>query len=291
LAVNDVATGLTILSGGPIIYVSGVLAPPPPYTLSGTFITINDSGVSTGAVTYSYNIGFTGSSSGIVTAKTASFPLTPPLADRESVAAVYVSGVPLPASGYSASSTAITFAPGYEPASGQAITADIAAAWLSSFRIDPPLTNEQSVSGVYIDGVQVPSSGYSVRPPDAIDFLFAYAPLSGQAVSAGINTVDITSLWLSDDGLDTASSQLDRAVKTLRSESAALASNLSVVTIRQGFTQGMVDTLLKGADELTLADMNEEGANMLMLQTRQQLGTTSLSMSSQSARSIQSLFE
>jgi flagellin-like hook-associated protein FlgL len=36
--------------------------------------------------------------------------------------------------------------------------------------------------------------------------------------------------------------------------------------------------------------MNEEGANMLMLQTRQNLGITSLSMASQTAQSVMRLF-
>ncbi len=40
----------------------------------------------------------------------------------------------------------------------------------------------------------------------------------------------------------------------------------------------MIGTLQTGADNLTLADMNEEGANMLMLQTRQSLGVTALSL-------------
>jgi flagellin-like hook-associated protein FlgL len=52
----------------------------------------------------------------------------------------------------------------------------------------------------------------------------------------------------------------------------------------------MISTLQTGADNMTLADMNQEGANMLMLQTRQSLGTTSLSMSSQAAQSVLKLF-
>jgi flagellin len=52
----------------------------------------------------------------------------------------------------------------------------------------------------------------------------------------------------------------------------------------------MVNTLNTGADNLTLADMNEEGANMLMLQTRQNLGTTSLSLASQAAQAVLRLF-
>jgi len=87
-----------------------------------------------------------------------------------------------------------------------------------------------------------------------------------------------------------AIARLDSARTILRSESKTLANNLSTITIRQDFTSNMIRTLEDGADNLTLADMNEEGANMLMLQTRQSLGTTSLSMASQSAQSVLRLF-
>jgi flagellin-like hook-associated protein FlgL len=52
----------------------------------------------------------------------------------------------------------------------------------------------------------------------------------------------------------------------------------------------MINTLQTGADNLTLADTNEEGANMLMLQTRQNLGISSLSMASQAAQAVLKLF-
>ena len=44
------------------------------------------------------------------------------------------------------------------------------------------------------------------------------------------------------------------------------------------------------ADNLVLADTNEEGANMLALQTRQQLSTTALSLASQADQAVLSLF-
>lgn len=52
----------------------------------------------------------------------------------------------------------------------------------------------------------------------------------------------------------------------------------------------MVNTLQQGSDNLTLADMNEEGANMLALQTKQSLGTSALSLASQSAQMVLKLF-
>ncbi len=76
----------------------------------------------------------------------------------------------------------------------------------------------------------------------------------------------------------------------LRTDATGLSNQLSTITIRQDFTDQMINTLEDGAANLTNADLNEEGANLLMLQTRQQLGTTSLSMASQAAQSILRLF-
>ena len=58
---------------------------------------------------------------------------------------------------------------------------------------------------------------------------------------------------------------------TLRTQASNFGSNLSTVQTRQDFTKTMINTLQTGADSLVLADTNEEGANMLALQTRQQL--------------------
>jgi flagellin len=90
--------------------------------------------------------------------------------------------------------------------------------------------------------------------------------------------------------LDTLEDTLNTALTSLRENSATLASNLSIIQTRIDFTTDMVNTLKEGADKLTLADINEEGANMLMLQTRQQLGTTSLSLASQAAQGVLRLF-
>jgi len=90
--------------------------------------------------------------------------------------------------------------------------------------------------------------------------------------------------------ITTSITQLDTATSTLSSNSSSLASSLSIITVRQNFSTNMVNTLTTGADNLTLADTNEEGANMLMLQTRQSLGVTALSLSSQAAQSVLKLF-
>jgi flagellin len=107
-------------------------------------------------------------------------------------------------------------------------------------------------------------------------------------VTTGLS-VAVAATW-DDAGINTSGTELDAALTELRSQSSSLASSMSVITTRQDFTNAMISTLQTGADNLTLADMNQEGANMLMLQTRQSLSTTALSLSSQAAQSILKLF-
>jgi flagellin-like hook-associated protein FlgL len=97
--------------------------------------------------------------------------------------------------------------------------------------------------------------------------------------------------WVTDDTeLETRITELDTAKDKLRTEAKELSNNLSVITTRQDFTEKVINTLEDGVANLTNADMNEEGANMLMLQTRQALVTTSLSLASQAAQSVLRLF-
>jgi flagellin len=86
------------------------------------------------------------------------------------------------------------------------------------------------------------------------------------------------------------SNGITAALAVLETQATKLASNLSIVNARLDFTNEIVNIEKTGADNLTLADQNEEGANMLMLQTRNQLGTTSLSLASQAAQGILRLF-
>lgn len=115
------------------------------------------------------------------------------------------------------------------------------------------------------------------------------------ATTAGLNvtsaTDGATTTWTTGTASINASiDQLDAALVTLRAESSQLSGNLSIITVRQDFSTNMINTLTAGADKLTLADANEEGANMLMLQTRQSLSTTALSLSAQAAQSVLKLF-
>lgn len=112
------------------------------------------------------------------------------------------------------------------------------------------------------------------------------------ATNSGLSIATPGNSWTNagDGDITLSQANLSTATNELRKQSKNLANNLNIITTRQDFTDSMISTLKTGSDNLTLADMNNEGANMLMLQTRQSLGTTALSMSSQAAQSILRLF-
>jgi flagellin-like hook-associated protein FlgL len=108
---------------------------------------------------------------------------------------------------------------------------------------------------------------------------------AGLGVSASANS------FQDDASIDAALTELDSAIATLRQQASTFGSNLSVVEVRQDFTKNLINTLETGAANLTLADTNEEGANLLALQTRQQLSSTALSMASQADQNVLRLFQ
>jgi flagellin len=108
-----------------------------------------------------------------------------------------------------------------------------------------------------------------------------------QINAANLSIFDIEDKDLdSDANIDTLLGDLKSALNDVRSQSSAFGSNLSIVENRQAFTKNMVNTLQTGAANLTLADMNEEAANLLALQTRQSLSSNSLSLAAQADQSI-----
>ena len=96
--------------------------------------------------------------------------------------------------------------------------------------------------------------------------------------------------WQNDTALQESLNQVIAAKEKLRDASSQLGNYYSILTNREDFTERLINVLEEGADKLTLADMNEESANMLALQTRQQLALTSLSLASQASQSVLNLF-
>ncbi|HKS60511.1 MAG TPA: flagellin [Xanthobacteraceae bacterium] len=114
-------------------------------------------------------------------------------------------------------------------------------------------------------------------------------PTSISAANLGVSSL-VASDVDSDDNIDTLLNGLTDGLGTLRSHASNFGSSLSIVQNRQDFTKAMINTLQTGADNLVLADTNEEAANMLALQTRQQLSQTALSLASQADQAVLRLF-
>ncbi|GJL84906.1 MAG: hypothetical protein DHS20C02_06810 [Micavibrio sp.] len=80
------------------------------------------------------------------------------------------------------------------------------------------------------------------------------------------------------------------ALNVVRDFGQSIANDLSVVQTRRSFTEKTINTLKAGADDLTVADQNKEGANLLAVQTRQALAVTVLSLVGQQQSAILRIF-
>ncbi len=133
--------------------------------------------------------------------------------------------------------------------------------------------------------------------------------LNGQDLTVTINeggttlTVGSTTLSLSNLGFDTdtvnfaavgvidlAIIDVKEALQKLREVAGGFGTDLTILQTRDSFTSDLVNSLEAGSGLLINANLEEEAANLLALQTRQALGTTALAFSNQSQQSILQLF-
>jgi hypothetical protein len=139
-------------------------------------------------------------------------------------------------------------------------------------------------------------NGVNLLNGDGLKVVFNEKGTSSQSISgvtfnaAGLGVAASTNGFQTDKDLSDAITNINTALSTLRSQASAFGSSLSVVQTRQDFTKSMIGTLKTGADNLVLADSNEEGANLLALQTRQQLSSTALSLAAQADQNVLRLF-
>lgn len=138
------------------------------------------------------------------------------------------------------------------------------------------------------------SIGNNAANPTALSVTGGESGLSNVTIqgheSAAAGTGTTTGINFSNTGyqvsMDAIVANIESFETQLDSASRGLANNLNVITTRQDFTQKQVNILEEGADKLTLADLNEEGANLLALNTSQQLAISSLSLASQASQAV-----
>ena len=99
-----------------------------------------------------------------------------------------------------------------------------------------------------------------------------------------------TNSFRANSDVDVATANLKKASDKIAAQASIFASNQTVIQNRSSFTKNLMDTLNSGADELTAADQNQESANLLALNTQQQLAQTTLSLASQANAAITRLF-
>lgn len=104
--------------------------------------------------------------------------------------------------------------------------------------------------------------------------------------SIGLGITQITGSFATNDEVKTALSQLTNASATLRSQASTFGSNLTVVQNRQALTKGIINVLDVGANNLTIADLNEETANQKALELRNSLAISALSLANQAQQGI-----
>ena len=122
--------------------------------------------------------------------------------------------------------------------------------------------------------------------------------------TASLLAIDSTDLRVASTGLDISSAanfslasnisaaltEIESGIATLRGRAEELGSNIALLQTRLDFTESYVNVLEAGGDKLTLANITEEGANLVALQTRQQLGISALAFAGRSEQSVLQLF-
>jgi flagellin-like hook-associated protein FlgL len=108
--------------------------------------------------------------------------------------------------------------------------------------------------------------------------------------AAGLGIAASAGSFQTNADINNAIASIANAITTLKNQASTFASNVSVIQARTEFTNSLKNTLNIGADGLVLADANEEGANLLALQTRQQLSSTALSLATQADQAVLRLF-
>ena len=174
--------------------------------------------------------------------------------------------------------------------SGTAILADGIAAAANAI-----LTAGTYAVGTAIDFSVVTAGAYG---SNGYNFTTIFDEISGGIlrISAGAGVTITETQAVRTIGLSYATeftaraANLTTAVETLSTRAKSLGTNIALLNARLSFTKAYVNTLTTGAGKLTLADLNEEGANLLALQTRQQLGIQSLAFAGQAEQTILTLF-
>lgn len=150
------------------------------------------------------------------------------------------------------------------------------------------LANDASFNGKNLlkatpDSLQI---NFNTEVGAALTFL----TVAGVDTTNGATGLNITIAGTTDINLDAAITAITSAIDTVRTRGSTFASAIAIAQTRQDYNKGKTQSLKTAADVLTIADINEEGANLAALQTRQQLAVQALSLANRSDQGILRLF-
>jgi flagellin-like hook-associated protein FlgL len=140
-------------------------------------------------------------------------------------------------------------------------------------------------------------NGINLLAGDTLQVLFnengtsslTIAGVNFNAKGLGLSTVSGTG-FLDNNNITATEAAVNAAISAVRAQTETFGTNSSTIQTRQSFEHNMINTLQTGASNLVLADQNQESANLLTLQTRQQLEISALSIANQANQSVLKLF-
>lgn len=144
--------------------------------------------------------------------------------------------------------------------------------------------SDKTAAQLQVDGVDLRFSSFSGFTAEAATASAVSLSSFDSAFSSWTAVSNSVSVF------DALIEKMDSAITTTRSNAKTIGTNVALLQTRSDFTKSYVNALKEGADKLSLADLNEEGANLVALQTRQQLGIQALSFAGQQEQGVLSLF-
>lgn len=130
--------------------------------------------------------------------------------------------------------------------------------------------NETATSSLTVTGIDSTISALGIDPA---------------VTSAGDDYDD----FKDDADVDSAVADIDAAITELGVTATLLGASSDLITTRLTFTESLISTLEEGAGNLVDADLNEETANLLALQTRHDLAITAIGLSSPGGTTLTAL--
>lgn len=150
-------------------------------------------------------------------------------------------------------------------------------------------------SELEVKGKNLLATGANIGESAGALFTISVFSAQGGAINVsnfGLSGGSFTSLGANNSKVSFASTvinRIDAAVTRLRATSSELGANVSILNTRLNFTNSYTDRLTVGSDKLTLANLNEEGANLVSLETRQRLGIQTLAVAAQDQQALLAL--